>query len=781
MILISAGVFTIVSKVLKQPLVLAYIIAGFLVGPNISFFPGVSSVEAVDQWSEIGIIFLMFGLGLEFSFKKLLKVGSSALVTAGCKFLGVFILGFMVGQALGWSLMESIFLAGLLSMSSTTVVIKSYDEMGLKSKPQAGLVFGTLVVEDLIAILLMVLLSTMAVSNKFAGGEMLFNLGKLGFFLILWFLVGIYVIPTLLKKARPYINDEILLIVCIGLCFGMVSLAEKVGFSSALGAFVMGSILAETIESEHIEHLVSPIKDLFGAIFFVSVGMMISPAVIVQHWGIILLLVIMVYITHIVFSAAGAVLTGKGLELGLHTGFSLAQLGEFGFILAGVGVSLGVMRDFIYPVIIAVSVITTFTTPYMIRLAEPTYILLCRYMPASWLKHLGPSENNTSGSGLESDATAAERFEWKQLIRLYLLRILLYGVVILAISIGSRLYLEPLIDKVLYGVQTVLPEGSIDMLDTVGASVSVNPYRGRFLHNLITVVLTLLLMSPFLYGMGVTGGSINKCTARLLEMNDRNKWPILGLILVRSLLTVGIVAGVIAGHFTLAGWTLVLVVLAGVLFVMIARYFIHSDSFLERSFLANLNERELEQLRRKPVTGAVNRTMMGYDVKLQAVTVPADSQYVGVRLCDAGLRALTGANILKVTRGRRFMIIPPADYMICPGDELLAVGTVGQLDQLSALISQPLTENAGNWGIVGDETATANKALDFDVVPIVLAENSFMTGKMLKNCRLREFNCMVISVFHDGQFILNPAPDFTFTLGDTVWVAGEKQSCEYFR
>ena len=393
-ILVSAGVFAIISKALKQPLILGYIVAGFLVGPNIDFFPGISSQEAVNQWSEIGVIFLMFALGLEFSFKKLLKVGSSALVTAGTKFLGVFILGFIVGQALSWSTMESVFLAGLLSMSSTTVVLKSFDEMGLKNKPYAGMVFGTLVVEDLIAILLMVLLSTMAVSNKFAGGEMLFNLGKLAFFLILWFLVGIYVIPTLLKKAKRWINDEILLIVCIGLCFGMVTLASAVGFSSALGAFVMGSILAETIESEHIMKIVSPIKDLFGAIFFVSVGMMISPSVIGKYWYIILILVLVVYLTHIVFSAAGIILTGKGLENGVHTGFSLAQLGEFGFIIASVGVSLGVMRDFIYPIIIAVSVITTFTTPYMIRLADPAYKLLCKKLPASWLKAFEPTEES---------------------------------------------------------------------------------------------------------------------------------------------------------------------------------------------------------------------------------------------------------------------------------------------------------------------------------------------------------------------------------------------------
>ena len=391
-ILISAGVFTIISKALKQPLVLGYILAGFLIGPNVDFFFGISSNEAVHQWSEIGIIFMMFGLGLEFSFKKLLKVGSGALITAGSKAVGVFVLGFVVGQAMGWTSMECVFLGGLLSMSSTAVVIKSYEDMGLKNKPYAGMVFGTLVVEDLIAILLMVLLSTMAVSNKFAGGEMLFNLGKLAFFLILWFLVGIYVIPTLLSKARKWLNDEILLIVSIGLCLGMVTFASAVGFSSALGAFVMGSILAETTESEHIEKLVGPIKNLFGAIFFISVGMMVSPSVIAANWFIILILALLVIVTHILFSAFGVVITGGGLENGVHTGFSLAQLGEFGFIIAGVGVSLGVMREFIYPVIIAVSVITTFTTPYMIKLAAPSYNFLLRKLPQSWLKRLSQSE-----------------------------------------------------------------------------------------------------------------------------------------------------------------------------------------------------------------------------------------------------------------------------------------------------------------------------------------------------------------------------------------------------
>ena len=406
-ILISAGIFTIISKALKQPLILGYIIAGFLVGPHIGFFPGITSQETVDQWSEIGIIFLMFGLGLEFSFKKLMKVGSSAIVTALVKFVGVFILGFVTAQALNWSLMESVFLGGLLSMSSTMVVIKTFDDMGLKGKSYAGGVFGTLVVEDLIAILLMVLLSTMAVSQSFAGKELVMNIAKLVFFLILWFLVGIFVIPTLLKKARRFLNDEILLIVSIGLCFGMVSLATAVGFSTALGAFVMGSILAETTESEHIDHIVEPIKNLFGAIFFVSVGMMVSPSAIAEHWALILLLALIVVVSHILFAGTGIILTGRGLYDGVHTGFSLAQLGEFGFILAGVGCTLGVMREFIYPVIIAVSVITTFTTPYVIRLADPAYGFLSRKLPVSWRTRLEPSVESVSR------ITAAEHRAWK--------------------------------------------------------------------------------------------------------------------------------------------------------------------------------------------------------------------------------------------------------------------------------------------------------------------------------------------------------------------------------
>ena len=734
-ILISAGAFTIISKALKQPLILGYILAGFLVGPHISWFPGISSEETVHQWSEIGIIFLMFGLGLEFSFKKLLKVGSSALVTAGSKFLGVFVIGFVAGQAMGWTAMESIFLGGLLSMSSTMVVLKSYDDMGLKGRPWAGMVFGTLVVEDLIAILLMVLLSTMAVSNQFAGGEMLFNLAKLAFFLILWFLVGIYVIPSVLKRARRFLNDEILLIVSIGLCFGMVALAETVGFSSALGAFVMGSILAETIESEHIDRLVAPIKDLFGAIFFVSVGMMVAPAVIAEHWLTILIITLIVMLSHILFAGAGILMTGGGLRNAVHTGFSLAQLGEFGFIIAGVGVTLGVMRDFIYPVIIAVSVITTFTTPYMIKLAGPSYNLLLKRLPERWIARLDAPEQ-------KSRSSAAEQSEWKKLLRAYFLRIVLYGVVIVAIMIGSKEFLEP-------------------------TAARLFPSWTPFRLNLAVVIVTLLVMAPFIYGMAISSGSINRSASKLLAEKNANKWPLAGLVLTRTFLAVSMVLSVIASHFELAGWAFVLMLLGGIIFILAARRTMHRYSALEQRFLSNLNEKEEAERRSHPVSTSLREKMTGYDVHLEPLEVSPDSVFAGKQLKDIPFRAETGANLVKIRRGNQSITIPSGEVRIYPYDKLLAVGSSDQIDALRAMLSRSNTAQ------------TAAGDLEFEVVSLTLETDSFLTGKTLRNVNMRQYRCMVISVLHNGEFITNPEPDFQFGVGDVVWIAGETSSLPY--
>ena len=736
-ILISAGIFTIISKALKQPLILGYIIAGFLIGPHVKFFFNISSAEAVHQWSEIGLIFMMFGLGLEFSFKKLLKVGSGALVTAGTKFVGVFVIGFIVGQALSWTVMESIFLAGLMSMSSTAVVLKSYDDMCLKNKPYAGLVFGTLVVEDLIAILLMVLLSTMAVSNQFAGGELVGALTKLVFFIILVFVVGIYLIPTILKKARKYLNDEILLLVSIGLCFAMVSIASAAGFSSALGAFVMGSILAETMESEHIEHLVSPIKDLFGAIFFVSVGMMIAPEIILHNWFIILILAVLVILTHIVFSAAGILLTGNGFENSVHTGFSLAQLGEFGFIIASVGVSLGVMRDFIYPVIVAVSVITTFTTPYMIRLAGPAYSLLQKKLPEGALNRLNQMERT-------SNSSAAERSDWHKLLSAYFVRILLYSVILVALMIASRTLLEPLVGGLL-------------------------PDLSKFIQNLITVSITLAVMAPLLYGLAVNKGSADVYAKRLMKAKPSNSWPIMGLLLGRFFLAIAFVLVVISTHFDLAGWTALLLILGGVVFFLISRHRVRERSTsMESKFFDNLNAKETLARKNAPVTASIRAKMAGYDVHLDKVKVSADSSYIGMMLKEIPIRDESGANVIKITRGNHSILVPDGNEKVYPGDELLTVGTEEQLEALRKMFDASLV-------------ATTEDKLEFNVEPVEVKGNSYLQGVSLKSLDIRKSNCMVISVLRGNDMIINPRADIIFEPGDVVWIAGDTASVDYLK
>lgn len=736
-ILVAAGIFTVISKALKQPLILGYIVAGFIVGPHLGLFPEFSSTESVEQWSEIGIIFLLFALGLEFSFKKLLKVGSSALIMAGAKFIGMFVLGMIAGYALKWSTMESIFLGGLLSMSSTTIIIKAYDEMGLKKSPHAPLVFGTLVVEDLIAILLLVLLSTLAVSNKFAGGEMLWGICKLCFFLVLWFLIGIYVIPTLFRKAHKYLNDEILLIASIGLCFAMVAIASLAGFSSALGAFVMGSILSETIEGERIEHLVKSLKDLFGAVFFVSVGMMMDPAVIAEHWGTVLVITLVTIVGIVIFSSSGVLLAGKGLKNAIHSGFSLAQLGEFAFIIASLGCSLGVMRDFIYPVIIAVSVITTFTTPYMIKAADPVIRLLEKKLPQRILDKIEPDQ--TEGSR----RSAAEESEWKRLLKAYFLRIGLYGILLLAILIGSKLYLDPFVHK-------ILPKLSETVADC------------------ITVGVTLVVMAPFIYGLSISSGSIASSAKKLLAEKPANCWPILSLMLIRSFLSIACILEVFMAHFQVSGWFIVIVTIAGIVFFYLARRSAHQYSPIEMQFINNLNQKEEIARSKAPVTTSIKDKLSGYDVHLAPFDVPADSEFIGREIQFIPVIRESGVNIVKIQRGNHNILIPQGKERIYPNDRLLAVGTD---EEINAFV------DAMNSSV---KPADGNPADEFVVERVELTAESYLNGKVLKEMDMRSAGCMVISLLRDGKFDTNPKADIRFKEGDVVWLAGTKDGCGWF-
>ena len=737
-ILIAAGIFTIISKALKQPVILGYIIAGFLVGPHLGLFPQFSS-ESIHVWSEIGIIFLLFSLGLEFSFKKLIKVGSSALLTAGVKCIGMMIIGLLAGDAMGWTFMESIFLGGLLSMSSTTIIIKAYDDMGLKKKPYASLIFGSLVVEDLIAVLLLVLLSTLAVSNKFAGGEMLLALAKLIFFIVLSFVIGIYVIPTLFKKARKFISDEILLLVSIGLCFLMVWLANLAGFSSALGAFLMGSILSETFEGEKISELTSGIKDLFGAIFFISVGMMVDPAVIGAHWLPILIITLITVVGILVCSTSGALLAGQGLDTAVHAGFSLAQLGEFAFIIAGLGCSMGVMRDFIYPVIIAVSVITTFTTPYMIKAAEPVSSWLLKKLPARILARISPTQK------LSDPSDSAEKKLWNGLFKSYFIRVAVYSVILIAITAAFAAVHDTL-------------------------SVKILPKLGETAHNWIWLVIELAVMSPFLYGLAVINSdSVNLTAKALLKSRNANTWAIIGLMTLRAAIAAMFVIAAVSSIFNLSGLSLLLVILAVAVVYVIARFTIRRTAALESRFFSNLNEKEMAERKKTIVRSSIAEKLSGYDVHIGTVTVSPDYLYIGQQLREMPFRHTSGINIIKIVRGTRNIIVPSGDEYIYPGDRLVAVGTTEQLEAFEKIMSDDIE--------VHEDTSGDN----FVVEPVELTAGSILCGSSLREVDMRKLGAMVISVLHGGSLITNPGPDYRFAEGDRVWIAGERNTVDIYK
>ncbi len=737
-ILIAAGVFTLISKALKQPLILGYIMAGFLVGPKLGLFP-IFGAESIHEWSELGIIFLLFGLGLEFSFKKLLKIGSSALITAGVNCIGMFVTGIITAKIMGWGNMEGIFLGGMMSMSSTTIIIKAYDDLGLKNKPYSSLIFGTLVFEDLIAVLLMVLLSTLAVTGKFEGTQMLMGIMKLVFFLVLWFLVGIFVIPTILKKAKKHLTDEIMLLVSVGLCFLMVVLANLAGFSSALGAFVMGSILAETVEGQRIENLTSKIKDLFGAIFFVSVGMMVDPAVIAAHWVPILAITIITMLGILIYSSAGAIIAGQGLDTAVHAGFTLAQLGEFSFIIAGLGVSMGVLRDFIYPVIISVSVITTFTTPYMIKLGDPASRYLQKRLPQ---KYLDIIQSMQRGNERQSKA---EVNVWKRLLKMYALRVGLYGVISIAIVIGFGAYVPTLITAII-------------------------PQLSDLWVRIISMCITLAALAPFLFGIAGTGKNAAICSETLLKKDERNKWPLLILIIIKALIATFFVTYVADQYMHLSWWTWSISVIGIFTVILLFRNFLHSYTNLETTFFSNYNAKEELQRRQAPVTTSMNAALSQYDVKIKPIEISADFEYIGKKLSEMPFRKETGINIIKITRGSRHILIPQSDEVIYPGDRVLAVGHPDQLEKFERFIAE-------NTKVTSNE----KEMEEFDVAAIPLTAGSPIIGRKLKESRMRATGCMLVGVLHDDKMITNPNADYIFTEGDTIWIAGEKSSIDWYK
>ena len=723
LILILGAIATVIFKMLKQPLVLGYIVAGFLASPNFALLPSVAVEANIEFWAQIGIIVLLFSLGLEFSFKKLIDVGGSAIITALIIVLGMMSLGFVVGRFLGYGLVNSIFLGGMISMSSTTIILKALTDLNMRQRRFVPMTFAVLIVEDLFAVVMMVILSSIALNNSVHGGEMLGSILKLSFFLIMWFTVGIFMIPTLFKRFKRYISDEQMLIIAMGLCFAMVLFSVNSGFSAALGAFVMGSILAGTIEAERIERLISSVKDLFGAVFFISVGMMVNPSVITQHWSVIALLAVVVIVGMIVFGTFGMLATGQPLKLAMESGFSLTQIGEFSFIIATLGTGLGVLDKSIYPIIVAVSVITTFTTPFFIKQAVPCYNALLKILPKNWTRLLeGYSQNAT-----ESESSETNRL-WRSIGSRFITRLIIYSVVIFALIVMSRTYLMPFILK----------------------------YMGENAWGRLTcVVVTLVIILPLIISviMPVVKRSEKQ---QLVEASGSVSYvPIVVMAIISIVISLIFVMSVLNGVYSSA-----VSVVSAILLVAAAIFLIsmlptpvrRRISSIEKRFISNINERENRR------TGHENNLVS--DLHLAYMTVGHDCPFVGDRLRNLDLRTRYNINLVNIQRAGKLHPVPSGEMRLFPGDVLGVIGTEEQIQRLL-----PLVEAQG----IRDESP--NPEVKF--THFAITRNSPIVGVMLENTRLREdYGALLVAVQRGEDNYISPTPDLTFAAGDILWIVG---------
>ena len=728
-ILISAGLVTLLFKKLKQPVVLGYIVAGILAGPSIDQIPTVTDVESIRIWADIGVIFLLFALGLDFSFKKLMKVGGSAVISACTIIFCMILVGVFVGWTFGWNRMDCIYLGGMLAMSSTTIIYKAFDDMGLRQQRFAGLVLSILILEDILAIVLMVMLSTMAVSQNFEGGEMVYSILKLLFFLILWFVVGIYGIPLFLKRVRKLMSDETLLIVSLALCFGMVYLAALVGFSPAFGAFIMGSILSETIESEHIGKLVSPVKDLFGAIFFVSVGMMVDPAMIVEYKYQILVIVLAVLLGQTIFGTTGVLLSGQPLKTAMQCGFSLTQIGEFAFIIASLGVSLKVTSHFLYPIVVAVSVITTFLTPYMIRLAVPAYNVIDKYMPSRWRRLL---DRYSSGASVANHSN-----NWKKLVIAIIRIVLIYAVLSIAVTALFLHFIVPL---------------ATDML-------------GDLWGRILGAVLTITAIAPFLRAMIMKKNRSEEFKS-LWSDSRFNHAPLISIILLRIVIAIGFIVFIIENLFRASAALMVGIAIIVVCAMILSRFLKKQSIVLERTFVRNLHYKEIQQEYLGEKQPEYAGRLLDRDLHLSDFLIPAESAWAGKTLRELDLGKKYDVHVASIIRGKHRLNIPDGNTCIFPNDLIQVIGTDEQLSLFASVAEKAIhTYDDEDFG-----------KHEMKLKQFVVAKDSPFVGHSIIECGIRnKYHCLVVGIESAGEDVLRtPQVHMPLKEDDVVWVVGEE-------
>ncbi len=735
LILMVAGIVTIIFKKLKQPLVLGYIVAGFLVSPHMPYTMSVIDESDIKTWADIGVIFTLFSLGLDFSFKKIVKMGASPIIATVVIVFSMMMLGISVGHGFGWSKMDCIFLGGMLAMSSTTIIYKAFDDMGLRQQKFAGMVMSVLILEDILAIVMMVMLSAIAGGSNPDGEQMLGSIVKIGFFLVLWFIVGIFAIPWFLRSVRKLVNNETLLIVALGLCCGMAVLSTKVGFSSAFGAFVMGSILAETVEAEKIIKLVEPVKNLFGAIFFVSVGMLVDPKILVEYALPILALVCTILVGQAILGTLGFMLGGESLKSAMRCGFSMSQIGEFSFIIASLGLSLGVISNFLYPVVVAVSVITTFLTPYMIRLATPTYLVMEKHLPdklINVLNHFAMSHPSTT-----------QQSKWKSLLKQMTINTVAYSILSAAVITLMFTFVLPFMRSLFPG------------------------WRLHWYANAITGLLTIIIIAPFLRAIVMKKNHSNEWK-RLWVESSINRIPLLFTIFVRFVIALGFIF-YICNYLTRFTNALMIIIGVVVVSLMIASRWTKKRSIkMERVFIHNLRSRDIMAQVNGEKKPLYEGHLLDRDIHISEFEVPVDSTWGGKSLQQLHLRQRFGIDMSSIMRGSQRLNIPNGETIIFPGDKLQVIGNDEQLQKFATSIAQDIYP----------EDLEIEKR-EMKLRQLIISSKSEFCGKSLIESGIRDkYNCMVVGLEEGQENLTKIAPSYVFQKGDILWIVGEESDLQ---
>ncbi|MBQ1219957.1 MAG: cation:proton antiporter [Peptococcaceae bacterium] len=744
LLLVVAGITTLFCKKINQPTVIGYILAGFLIGPVVSFIPTIGDSANITLWAEIGVIFLMFSLGLEFSLHKLVTVGTTGIISALVQIIGMLILGIIMGLALGWSTMDSIFLGGMLSMSSTMITIKAIEDLGLKEERFTGLAIGTLVIEDIVAIFLLVILSTISVSQGVSGVELVFTIGKLMFYLVLWLLLGIYLIPSFLQKTQDLMSDETLLVTSLGICFAMVWLADAIGFSTALGAFLAGSILAGTIHGERVEHLVTPCKDLFGAVFFVSVGLMVVPSMLVEYFVPILLLTIAVIIGKAVLLVLGMAAAGEDMRTSMYGAMSQTQIGEFSFIIANLGISLGVTSGFLYPVIVAVSVVTTFTTPFFIKSSDKAVAILDILIPDRWQEALKRYRQERLATEKEE-----KNPEWKEFFKGYFTRFFIYGILLLGVGEIGITILYPALNGIV-GRET---------LDAI-----------------ITCVLIYIVTVPMLPPMVL---SKSKNFTTLWLQSYANRLPLVVLLGVRIAVATFLMVRPVCVLLHIPAWMLAIAAFPIVIYLSRSKAIIGRQLEMEAHFLLNFNEKKLQEFQES--TGGQSHAWLDTQLMVESYVCPENSEAIGQTLKTLQWGRIFQVNIIKIVRDNIHINIPEGDEILRSGDILYVLGTEQTLTNFSLMNGHRdiLMESAESpvtlhQFIEGQDDDAEDHQLFMCAVPV--KKESGLSGVSIRDSRIKsEWSANLIGIERGVLPILNPAPDFMLNTDDLMWVIGSKR------